>query len=431
MFKLKYNVLVIIQIIFGLLNATLLIKVFGVSAESDAYLLSCSILGILQLLLTLPVFQFLPFYNDKKNQSIKKSHDFYNVLLLYSIIYGIIMCGVFIFAISLIIKIFTFNIDAERLHILKNLLAISMFGSTFYTVVEINSQLLNAEMKFSLPYILKTIPNACIVFMQIYLIYMNSNNVYMLAYAQAIAMFLCAFVGTMYICKTLIKYKFTLKTDGIFKFITTSIGMQLSNSFYQLTFPTILNNFLVMLPQGYVSYYYYAKKILDIINNFTIGPSLNILRSKLSKLISKNTLNEIISNIRSYLKLSICIFIVVTIIAYFIQIPILKLISGNKLNSNDLFNIQNLFLCLIPWYISIIFESAYSMFNVLTKNIKVVLLINISFAIIFTLAMFIFTRYIGIYAIAIATFTAQFNSYIWHRYFTKRYINKCKKINSL
>lgn len=75
MFNLKYNLLVLIQIIFSILNTVLLISNFGVSSESDAYLLSCSILAVFQLILVMPVMQFLPFYNEYKIVSVKKSQQ--------------------------------------------------------------------------------------------------------------------------------------------------------------------------------------------------------------------------------------------------------------------------------------------------------------------------------------------------------------------
>ena len=79
MFKLKYNFLVITQIILGIVNYVLLLRVFGVSIQSDAYLLATSSLTVLVNLVIFPIGQFIHYYNDLKAKSIKEDMlvDFY------------------------------------------------------------------------------------------------------------------------------------------------------------------------------------------------------------------------------------------------------------------------------------------------------------------------------------------------------------------
>ena len=416
MFKLKYNFIVLIQIIFSILNSILLIKIFGVSAKSDAYLLSCSILAIIHLILILPVFQFIPFYNDLKVKSLKKSHDFYNYLMLFSLLYGVILCLLFLFGINILVKIFTLHIDAERLILLKQLLSISIFGSAFYTINELNAQLLNAEMKFSLPYIISTIPNMCIVASQLYLIHIHSQNIILLAYAQAIALLLGAILGTLYITKTLIRFKPVFIYEGISKFIKNSVGMQLGNSIYHICFPIILNNFLVTMPKGFVSYFYYARKIIDIINSFTIGPSAKILRSRIAEYFAKKLLPEINKSIKSFNLWGAIIFIVAIIIAYYAQTPILKLIN-NHLTYTDLNMIKQIFLSLTAWYYFMLIESPYVVINMTSKKEWILIIVNSSFVIIFILGMLALHHKIGIYSVGISALVAQYFNYIWHKKF--------------
>ena len=424
MFNIKYNFLVLIQIFFSLLNAALLVNVFGISAESDAYLLSCSILVVIQLILTMPVFQFIPFYNDLKNKSIKESQNFYNFLFLFSLVYGITICLILCCNLDLLIKIFTLHIDASRLLILRKLLAVSILGSMFYTILEVNTQLLNAEMKFSLPYILNALPNAFCVIIQLYLISSHKNDIFLLAYGQALSLFIAAFIGTLYIFSHLIKFRFVYKFVNIFSFIKNSITMQFGNSIYHICFPIILNNFLASMPQGNISCFYYAKKVLEILNSFTIGPSARILKSKIAKSFSKMEKVVILHLSKRYMIFSTLIFCVGIFLAYFIQVPILQVVSNFKLNNNDIQLIQKIYLSLCPWYFFMMIENPYVLINIMSKKSSIITIINSSFILICFIIMFLLSRYFNIYTIGIATMFAQLMNFIWHRLYAKNILNR-------
>lgn len=426
MFNIRYNILVIIQITIGILNAVLLVNLFGASTQSDSYLLSCSILAVLQLIFLLPISQFLPFYNDLKVKSIKKSHDFYNFLLFFSILYGILLCLIFYYSLDLLIKFFVMNIDNERLIILKKLLSVSMFGLAFYSVTGINERLLNAEMRFSVPYILNIIPNASVVVSQIILIIIHSRNIFILAYAQAIAMFLCAVIGTIYISTTLIRYKFIFRYDNIVPFVKNSILMKFGDSIYHIFIPTILNNFLVTMPKGFVSYFYYARKVIDIVNNFSIGPSVRVLQSKISKSFSKCNVCEIEKYTKDFILYSSLIFISILFFAYFLQVPILEFISNKNLTMFELKQIQKIFLSLIPWYIFMLVEIPFVIVNTTSKKSYILILVNSSFVFIFALSLILLEDYIKIYAISISAMLAQFLNFIFHKKFAIRILAQLK-----
>lgn len=424
MFNLKYNFLVIIQIIVGILNSVLIMRVFGVSVYSDAYLLAISIFSVFCLILLMPIEQFMQFYNELKVKSLKKSHDFYNCALIFSLFTGIICCLIFHFGLSFIIKLFTLNIDYQRFEILKNLLTILTCGLVFYPVNGVNERLLNAEMRFSIPYILIIIPNLLVVLVQILMIINHYTNIYYLAYAQALGLFFVSLFGSIYISKTLIRFKLVGWQDYMTRFIKNSMIMQFGNSFWTMTIPVIFNNFLVAFPQGYVSYFYYARKILDIANNFSIGPSKNILRSKISKFVSKYDVESIKKIAKSFLLWGSLVFLITVIVAYFIQGPIISLISANKLTKLDLKMISLLFLSLSPWYFIIFLETPYVCINIQSKKAKTILFINLSFLVIFASLLPIFKQSLGIYAIAISLILAQIINLIFHKMVADKIIKK-------
>lgn len=427
MFNIKYNFLVIVQIIVGILNSALLIRTFGVSVNSDAYFLALSIYTVLCLVILMPIEQFMQFYNELKVCSLKKSHEFYNCSLILSFFIGILFFIIFNCGLNIIIKVFTFNIDAQRFIILKQLLWIMTIGAVFYPVNAINERLFNAEMRFSIPYILSIIPTTLVVAAQLILILKNSNNIFYLAYAQSFGMFLIALIGTLYINKTIIRFRWKAKcNDYIKKYVINSIFIQFGNSFWTITIPIIFNNFLVTFPQGYISYFYYAKKIIDIINNFTIGPSKNILRSKISKFIAKKDVDLINKNSSHFILFGSIIFTIAVVIAYFSQGFILTLIAGNKLSQYDLTRIAMLFLSLCPWYFVIFGEYPYVCINTQAKRGKTILIINIIFVVVFAVLLKIFHDFLGIYSIGISAFLAQIINLLNHRYIAKNILQKIK-----
>ena len=427
MFNLKYNFLVIIQIIVGILNSVLIMRVFGVSAYSDAYLLAISIFSVFCLILLMPIDQFMQFYNELKVKSLKKSHDFYNCALVFSFFAGIICCLIFHFGLNIIIIFFILVFDFLCFEILMFLLSILTCGLVFYPINGVNERLLNAEMRFSIPYMLVIIPNLLVVLVQILMMINHYINIYYLAYAQALGLFFVSLFGSIYISKTLIRFKFVGWQDYMTKFIKNSMIMQFGNSFWSMTIPVIFNNFLVTFPQGYVSYFYYARKILDIANNFSIGPSKNILRSKISKFVSKSDVESIKKVSKSFLLWGGLVFLVTVVVAYFVQGPVITLITSNKLTPLDLKMISLLFLSLSPWYFIIFLETPYVCVNVQSKKAKTVLFINLSFLIIFASLLPLFRQSIGIYAIAVSLILAQIINLISHTYVANSIIDKMDK----
>lgn len=412
MFKLKYNFLAITQIILGIINYVLLLRIFGVSVQSDAYLLATSSLIVLFSLVSFSIGQFIPYYNDLKAKSVKDSHDFYNSSIFLAINIGIVSVFFINILLPLVIRFFAFNLDIERYNLFKTLLQILSFGLIFYPINQINEQLFNAEMKFSIPYILSIIPLALITATQIGMIYLKNTNIINLVIAQSIGFFVIAVLGTIYIHKNLIKYKFIKWHNLLIDEIKNSITLKLGDFGWSIAIPVLFNNFLVTFPNGYVSYFYYARKILDIANGFTVGPSARILRSKISKNISINDCLTIKKLYKSFLLIGGISFIIIIISAGILQSPILKLITNGKLNDNDLEMILIIFLTLIPWYFIIFLETPFAAITQMGKKAKETLGINMIFLVIFAPVLFIIKPLFNIYALGISTSIAQISNLI-------------------
>ena len=420
MFKIKYNIIIIIQIILGIINYILLLKTFGVSVQSDSYLLSISALTLLFSLITLPIGQFMQYYNDAKVVSVKRSQDFYNGSIIFAIIIGVFFSIFLHILMPVLIKLFAYNIDADRYNLFKSLLDILLYGLILYPVNQINSQLFNAEGKFSLPYILSIIPTLLVVLVQVIMIFNKSPNIMYLAIAQSFGLLMIAILGTSYIFLTIIRFKFVLCPQKLFSEIKNSSIMYSGSIIWSSVSSILFNNFLVLFPTGYISYFYYAKKILDICNSITIGPSSKILNANISKYISQGKKDSIYHDSKKFIKVGGILFCVIIICAYFIQPLILNLITSNKFNSNDIRLIQMLFLILCPWYLIMFMNQPFASITHMAKRAKESLLTDITFLLLSASLLFLTRPFLGIFSLGIATSFAQLANFILYIIFSKR-----------
>lgn len=420
MFKLRYNILVGINVLLTTINAALTMRIFGVGVESDAYLLSGSILTTLITLQGLCISQFMHFYNDLKVKDVEDAHNFYNATFLFCVILGVLMFIIYYFALDIIIPVFAKGIDYERYNLLKSLLSISAVVILITPLRAINVTLFNAEMKFSVPYILEIIPVFVSVCAQIYLVNANLKDVEFLVLAQTVASFIITVIESVLVARLIIPFKLRLWHPMIIPFLKNSFTMQIGNSLFTFLQPVIINNFLVKFPNGYVSYYYYARKIIDIVNKVTIGPSRDILRSKVSQEVAKRNIEKIKNYGLEYIKTACLLLAFIVPVVFFTQSYILKFISANNLSDFDLLNIKWLYLTIVSTTFIGIFIS--NMVCTLTAAKKSLYLININIVYIVSLwfILKILNTKFGIYTLPLALSLALFINFLQYKFFTKK-----------
>ena len=113
MFNFRYNLLAIIQVFLALINSVLLIRLFGVSYQSDSYLMAVAIIAALQLLQLMMVEQFMYFYHDLKVKSVMEAHNFYRASITFGMIVGVVSFIVFWPSVTFIINIFAHDIKSS------------------------------------------------------------------------------------------------------------------------------------------------------------------------------------------------------------------------------------------------------------------------------------------------------------------------------
>jgi len=427
MFNIKYNFLVLIQLLLNVVNALLLIKVFGVSGQVDSYLLSASIISTMQLIQLVFFEQFLVFYTDLKSKSQSESNNFYNATLFLSFMLGIVSISVLYVFKSLIFKVFVFNIDAQRLEYLNAISIVLFLSLIFIPISSLNEKLLNAERKFSIPYILTCLPTLFIVIAQLTIYFLSSNKIIYLAYGQVIGLALSAIIGTIFITKKIVPFEFVFYHPDIKPLIKNSFTTRLGDNIYNMLLPVFLNNILVTMSAGTVSCFYYAKKIIDTLKQLTIGPAVKIFRTNLTNFWVTYDIEKIRKDMKKFLTGSTLLMLSGIILSFLILPTALKIISMGKLSENDLHSINYIFLSLCPWYLVVIIEAPYILAIYTAKKSKIAIFANTLFIITFITLASILKDRIGIYAISAAGLFAQIFNFIIYKNYTEKLLKNLDK----
>lgn len=428
MFNIKYNFLVSIQIFLNAINALLLIKVFGVSGQVDSYLIATSIIATIQLVQLAFSEQFIIFYTSLKNKSVDEANKFYNAALFLSGIVGFLSFIVLYASKALIFKVFAFNIDPVRLSYLNTICKVLFFGVIFMPINALNGRLLNAESKYSVPYILSTLPTFLIVLAQLWILLLNKNEIIYLAYGQTLGWILAAIVGTIFVAQKLIPFKFTMYHYEIKPLFKNSFTTQLGGNIYNMLLPVCINNILVTMAAGYVSYFYYAKRVIDTLKLLTVGPSAQILKTNLSTAWVNIDVDKMRKDSRKFLKGSLILMISGIVLSFFLLPIALKLVSMGKLTSFDIKNINYIFLSLCPWYLVVLIEIPYILTIFAAKKSKTVIITNTLFIIIFFTLAIALRNWLNIYSMAFAGLVAQWSNYIIFKKYAEKLIHKRSKI---
>ncbi len=427
MFKLKYNILALIQVSISFLNYFLLMRVFGVSDMTDAYLITMAIFGSLVLVQMLTTEQFLFFFNDIKAYNLSKAHSFYAVALTVALSTGILTFMLSYFGSSMILSLFVSNLESSRLLLIESLFQIAIIELLVGPIQILNQKLMNAEMYFSLPYILNIIPTFFVLISTLYIYVYNINDISLLLYARVLGALLIVPLSFMIVKYMGVPIKLTLSHPELKAFLKNSFTMRLGHNVHNFLFTPITTNLLTLLPSGYASYFYYALKIATIINGVIVGPSTKVFQSQFSKEWSLLHIDKAKLLMKKYLATAVPLLVVSGVGGYFI-LPFLLHLIADKLSTDALFMIQSLFAGLMVWQLIILAESTNVLILIVEKKSKMFIYTNLLFSFMyFSIAYVLFKEY-SIYAVIYALIVSQIINYLIYTYYGQKILQL--KVNS-
>lgn len=430
MFKLKYNILALLQVIVSLLTSILLLKVFGVSYQADIYLMAISISSAIFLLQLMFVEQFLYFYNDAKAVGRLFSQQFYNFAFFFSLFMGVVSFLLFYLFQDTILSIFVYAMNPERRELLSEGLVILMGGMVFSLALQINIKLLNAEEYFSVPYILEMLTGVTTLATLIYMAIFEVYNIETLFIVRFFSLFFALVVSVIIVIKKVnIPLFFVFQHPLGSQFIKNSISMRFGHNIHNFLFTPITTNILAALPEGNAAIYYYAQKLVQTIYSVTAGPSHKILVSRISKLYTENNFSQMKSYVLKYIKVSLPLFTVLVLLTYVLIPYIIPYITSN-LSVLNILLIQELFVFLSFWYLVMVFESSITPIGLASKKSKIFIFTNIVFISIYFSVSSLVQKEYGLYAIPFAAIVAQLSNLLFYTLFIKKILKaKSVKIN--
>ena len=282
----------------------------------------------------------------------------------------------------------------------------------------INQRLLNAEMRFSLPYVLDSLYYLFISISLFYILFSNNPNILFLAYANVLGIVSAFILSFILVKREGISIKPKKYHPLMKKFIKNSFSMKFGYNIHNLLFTPITNNILAFLPIGFASYFYYAQMIVISVSSIVMGPQYRVLLSNVSTLWSERKLEIITALIKRYLKLFLPLFIISLIITFFLIPSLLSLISSGQLTSIDLSYIQMVFLGLAVWYFIIMAEGAFISVGMASKYSKIFILTNSIFIVVYFGTSILLVKSLGIFAIPVAAIIGQSINFILYSSYT-------------
>ncbi len=426
MFKFKYNLLALSQVMISFLNYFLLMKVFGVSDATDAYLITSAVFGSLILLQMLTTEQFLFFYNDIKAKNFKDAYNFYGVALTVSALTAVVTFIIAYFGSSFIIDFFINSTEDTRSLLINSFFHIAILELLVSPIQSINQRLMNAEMYFTVPYLLNIIPILFVLITMVYIYYATTDDISLLIYAKVLGSFVTLFISFFVVRSMNIPIKISLRHSQLKGFIHNSFTMRFGHNIHNFLFTPITTNILTSLPSGYASYFYYAMKIATIINSIVVGPSSKVFQSKFSSEWSNKHINIAKSLIFKYMKITVPLIIVSSIVVYFILPNVLHLIA-NKLTLESLDIIQSIFVGLMIWQLIILIESGSVFILVVEKKSQMFIYTNLIFTLMYFGFANLFLKEFSIYAIIYSLILAQLVNFAIYTYYGQKIMKQRSK----
>lgn len=405
-FAFKYNFLVLLQVILGLLNTVLIMKLLGVSDESDSYFIAFGIVSTIQLLLLMLVEQFLIFYNDIKSINQQDAEDFFSTVFVYSILSGVLVSIVLISLCMPIIDVFASGLQSDSSLKVLNMLKILFWSFAIYPALFVLSSYLNANSYYAIPYIASIVPT---FFTFLYLLYVFVNSTVVKLEILSMAYFLgyiSSFFLLYYFSYRFNSIKFSVSSTYLKPFIKNSISIRFAHNIHNFIFLFFTNNFLSHLHNGEITQFFYAKKGADILNSIVNGPSQKILAVNVSKLLPAKDYNNIKVFIKKFIERNITVFVLLSIVTYFL-IPIVLSLISTEMNYASILGISTIFAFITIMNVIMILEIPYAIVCISSKESQIFYLSNSLFAITLVFLTLALSDYFNIFSLLIAMNIAQ------------------------
>ena len=409
----QHNLLAFISMLMIFLFLSLLSQHFGMGVKTDTYFFSLMILSYLSYFVQATWKATQPYYIKLKVEDEKSASLLYSTLLNRIIFFSLLIITLY-FLITSNIKI----LKTQQ----KDFLDIFIFYILLQNMLLFNKSILNLEKHFASFYLVDIIIysiNICILLLFL------EDDITLLAYAMLIALSM-ALLWQFYLIfyKTSINYSFQKEHKDIQNIYKNSIKIELSSLLYGAKEPLLAMIFL-SLGEGIYSIFNYAHKFSAAIFQISTTPSLNRFITKLHYLIAQEKYSTVNTQIGKILLETVPIFIVSSIVFYFLMPYSMPLFFSEILTTDNLKEMQFFYLYMTLFYLVLAIEapfsntiSAFKLFNYQLKVNLLFFLFLVTLYLLFNLSSFVYYTYLLILVLA------QVNNLLCYVYKSKFYLKK-------
>lgn len=407
MFKLKYNALSLAQIFFGLINSILLLKVFGVSGQTDAYFIGDVILGGVVMVQMMAVEQFMYAYHELKAASREDAAALYAYALWLILASGAAALLLLNVLSGPVISLFAYKLDAGRAAILERLFPVFSLLAVFNPLNFLNAKLLNAEGRFAYPYLLGIIPSLLSSCALLLVYFSGGNDILWLLSASVGGAGLSVLLGLAAVKGCGVPVRLRTSHPAGRTFVFNSVKMKFGHNINNVLAPLITNNLLAGFSQGAVSQFGYAWKIVTAMGNLATGPSARMYASAVSSAWPGKDPARLKALLREFLGLMTPLFLFSTFAIYAVLPFAFKVISSAHMEPADISVIRTMFLALSAWYLVGLLESAFVQVCIASNRSRVFIANNTVFVVSYFAAAWALGGVSGIYSIPFGLIAAQ------------------------
>ncbi|MEV5029139.1 murein biosynthesis integral membrane protein MurJ [Paenibacillus sp. LPE1-1-1.1] len=396
--------LTILTKVLGFTREIILSYFYGASGVSDAYLISLTIPGTIFEFIAIGIAtSYIPIYTKIASQKNVESADRFtnNLLNFIFIICSIIILIVFLFT-TPIVKMFASGFTKETLTLAVLFTRIGITSIYFSGLIFVFNGYLQMKKKFIIPAVMG-IPVSLIIMLSIFL--STKYDIVIISIGSALAMGIQLLIIIPFVIKTGYRYSFIFdwKDEHIRNMIFLSIPVIIGVSINQINI-LVDRTIASQIAVGGISTISYASRLNDFIQGVFVMTFTTVMYPKISKMAVEGNIKEFKKSLSEAINGINILVIPASIGAMVFAQPVVNLLYGRgAFDSQAISMTSNALFFYSIGMIGIGLREILSRAFFSLRDTKTPM-INAAIAVVMNIVLnFIFSRYLGIGGLALAT----------------------------
>lgn len=411
-----------VSILLGLIFHILLGRRFGISWELDCLFVSLLIFSFFGIFNNLLTSLLIPVFNEIKARSEREGFEFADVIFKWSLFIGLVVWLIVLNASPLMIRLVASGFDERAIGLSTEILKVLFVGYIFYNLSNSVSQILNALYLFFIP-ILTGLLHPVFSIVALFIL-TPAYGVEGIAIGYLVSNLLQTSILIPYLfIKT--RWRPTLKIyhNKLPELLTQSSQSVMAGFIWGLR-DIISRNIASHLGSGMIALLSYADKIISILFQIVVSPVSAVFYSKISQLIAFEKWIEIKNLLLRIMRVNIAISVFVSAsVMAFLKPSLSLLFMGSKFTVNDIYVLSYLAGIELISIIIMSFDVLFVRIIYGIKRVNFILFNAIAGVILFYALSATFSKFFGIYGIALGLSITHILVYLLNFNVVNKYID--------